>query len=91
MEELRAWYRESLAGYADAMGTAILALRSGNQEASQSLRRMAHRLRGSAGSYGYERLGRLAGVMEDAARTLIETIVGDKPLLSFGPTRATET
>lgn len=80
MNRLKSWYLEPLTGYVDAMDSALAA---GDDDSVVSLRRMAHRLAGSAGSYGYPALGDLAqsveralpAQLETAARALLEGLV----------------
>ena len=79
-DTLSAWYLSSLAGHADSLED-CLARWQANGDASP-LRRLAHRLRGSGGSYGFPEIGEAAGRTEDApedqlaqhARGLIHTL-----------------
>ncbi len=66
-EDLRHWYRQSLSKHIAGLKASIESLDEG------ALRRRAHQLRGSAGSYGLPELGECAGRLEDAhAASLIE-------------------
>lgn len=70
LDGLKAWYLDSLKGYGDAIRSAAAALRDGNAEAAVSLRRIAHSLRGSGGSYGYPEISAAAAAVEDAGSDL---------------------
>lgn len=84
MHGLERWYLDSLIGYADAIEGAVQSFEESPEEVDRSLRRMAHSIRGSAGSYGFPALGELAAATEDAkgdalvehSRTLAETLRG---------------
>jgi diguanylate cyclase (GGDEF)-like protein len=67
MEELKSWYREQLAGRIDALEAAAAALREGRGvEARGTVRRIAHSLRGSGGTYGFPAITSAAAAVEDA-------------------------
>jgi diguanylate cyclase (GGDEF)-like protein len=73
---------DNLRGYADGLELALDELRGGNAEASQTLRRLAHQLRGSGAAYGYPNISTAAKDTELATeeelagttRTLIEEL-----------------
>ncbi|MDX1662050.1 MAG: response regulator [Gemmatimonadota bacterium] len=68
MEELKSWYREQLVARIDALEAASSALREdGAGEARGTIRRIAHSLRGSGGTYGFPRITEAAAEVEDAA------------------------
>ncbi|MFN2420158.1 MAG: response regulator [Gemmatimonadota bacterium] len=67
MDELKSWYREQLAARIDALVVAASALREGRSaEARGTIRRVAHSLRGSGGTYGFPRITEAAGRVEEA-------------------------
>lgn len=67
MEELRSWYREQLAARIEALEAAAGALREGSAgEARGTIRRIAHALRGSGGTYGFPRITEAAAEIEEA-------------------------
>ncbi len=66
MDELRPYYLSSLKGYRAALEAAVQAATSGSTEARESIFRIAHRLRGSAGSFGFTEITEAAARAEDA-------------------------
>lgn len=67
MEELKSWYREQLSARIDALEAASAAYReNGTGEAGETIRRIAHSLRGSGATYGFPRITEVAGKVEDA-------------------------
>ncbi|MBW3660759.1 MAG: response regulator [Gemmatimonadetes bacterium] len=68
MEELKSWYREQLVARIDALEAASAALREEVAgEARGTIRRIAHSLRGSGGTYGFPRITEAAAQVEEAA------------------------
>ncbi|MFN2383834.1 MAG: response regulator [Gemmatimonadota bacterium] len=67
MEELKSWYREQLAARVDALEAAATALREGSSEARGTIRRIAHSLRGSGGTYGFPRITESAASVEESS------------------------
>jgi chemotaxis protein histidine kinase CheA len=66
MDDLKAWYREGLAARIEALEAALTTLRSGAPEAHASIRRIAHSLRGSGGTYGFPEISAAAAAVEEA-------------------------
>ena len=60
--------RSNFAERAKEMHAAIERLGNGDQEARDTLRRLAHKLRGVAGNVGHEQLGERAGRLEKAMK-----------------------
>ena len=85
---LASWYLASLSAHADGLEEAMTRLQSSGDEAP--LRRLAHRLRGSGGSYGFPEITEAATAVEDAVeggvRTPTEELV--ELLRSLGPDSA---
>jgi diguanylate cyclase (GGDEF)-like protein len=67
MHELRAWYRNRLAARILALEAARTALALRDSEAVNSIRRMAHQLRGSGATYGFPEISDSARALEEAA------------------------
>lgn len=68
MEELKTWYREQLWARIDALEAAAAALSEGGMgEARGTIRRIAHSLRGSGGTYGFPRITEAAAGVEESA------------------------
>jgi len=70
---LRESYRRTLPGHLDALRAKLAAARQGRSEAAWAeVVRLAHRLKGTAGSYGFDavaaELEALEGILERAAR-----------------------
>ncbi|UCD37264.1 MAG: response regulator [Fidelibacterota bacterium] len=76
MYEVKQLFRESLDAHINALKTAKKALEAKDPEALDSIRRIAHTLRGSAGTVGYAEISDAAAQVEDAAEN-------DVPLLLF--------
>ena len=66
MDELQAAFREAVGARAAALGAAADALRAGQVGAAESIRGMAHALRGVGGTYGYPEVTEAAAACEDA-------------------------
>jgi diguanylate cyclase (GGDEF)-like protein len=82
MNELRTWYRERLPARIAALEAARAELSRPGSEALDSIRRIAHLLRGSGGTYGFPEITESACRVEEAPaealeaplQTLIETL-----------------
>lgn len=66
MDELQAAFRAALGARATALDAAADALREGHAEAADSIRRMAHALRGVGGTYGFPEVSEAAAACEEA-------------------------
>jgi CheY-like chemotaxis protein len=67
LTELKARMEAGLVSRAEALRDAIRKLSSGDQNARKVLKTESHKLRGIAGSYGYDGLSELAGELEKRA------------------------
>jgi diguanylate cyclase (GGDEF)-like protein len=67
MRELRVWYRSRLPARIAALETAKTALNRQDPDAVDSLRRIAHQLRGSGATYGFPEISESARALEAAA------------------------
>ena len=67
MDELKRAYRKALPGRIAALEGARAAAASGDAEAAATIRRVAHSLRGSGGTYGFPEVSAAATAVEDAA------------------------
>ena len=65
MEDLKKWYRAGLATRIEALKAARRELDAG-QEPVESVRRIAHTLRGSGATYGFPEITESAAALEDA-------------------------
>lgn len=66
MDEMRAWYRGFLQTRIDALETARDAYLAGERESGESIRRLAHSLKGSGSMYGFHEISERAGAVEHA-------------------------
>ncbi|AKT43717.1 Hpt domain-containing protein [Chondromyces crocatus] len=71
LEEMRSEYRAVVPQQLDEIAVHLAQARSGGDEASVAealtqMRRLAHRIRGTAGSFGWVSLSQAAGAIEDA-------------------------
>jgi len=66
LAELRAGFGEKLVARLDELAAALTRARAGDGIARAEARMLAHRLAGTAGSYGYAGAGRHATVIEQA-------------------------
>jgi len=80
MRELRAWYRSRLPARISALEEAKTALSRRDPDAVESLRRIAHVLRGSGATYGFPEISESARALEEAAEE--ELLVPVKSLLA---------
>jgi two-component system, OmpR family, response regulator len=73
-EALARAYAAELTGNVDALQATAAALAKGgwDRPTAESLYRQAHRMAGSAGVYGLERVGLAAGILEDLLKGLLE-------------------
>lgn len=67
MRELQALYREGLQAQLEVLRLARQQYRSGDQAAEESIRRIAHALKGSGTSYGYPGISKAAAELEACA------------------------
>src|SRR5262245_58730119 len=82
MRELRAWYRSRLPARMAALESALDGLCRQDMEATASVRRLAHQLRGSGATYGFPEISQTARAVEDASeaglpealRSLLQTL-----------------
>ena len=74
---LKAEYAASLPGKVDQLAELVESVATGNPAALAELRTRAHRLRGTAGSYGFDAIGRAAGLLEEAVKAVV---AGTEPL-----------
>ncbi|MDH3285272.1 MAG: response regulator [Acidobacteriota bacterium] len=75
MRDLRAFFREGIVARIKALESAKRALVRGDQSATEAIRRIAHSLRGSGGTYGFPEVTTSAASVEDcAAEDLTETL-----------------
>jgi HPt (histidine-containing phosphotransfer) domain-containing protein len=65
-KELSIEYLLALPARVEEIKVAITRGRSGDASAVDEARNLAHRLRGTAGSFGVPEIGRLSGAIEDA-------------------------
>lgn len=65
MEDLKKWYRAGLATRIEALKSAQREMDSGS-ETIESVRRIAHTLRGSGATYGFPQISESAAALEDA-------------------------
>ena len=80
MDDLRRLYREALVARIDALQVARQAFLAGDQEGVDSIRRLAHTLKGSGGTYGFPEITEAAEALEageaDQAIPLLDTLLG---------------
>ena len=76
---LKAEYAASLPAKVDALDALLQAVTAGAPGALEELRSRSHRLRGSAGSYGFDRVSDAAGRLEDAIKEALAA--GARPSL----------
>lgn len=66
MKEIIQWYKESLVSRMQALNQAKSSLLKNQKEVIPSLRRLAHSLKGSGGTYGFSEISEAAGLLEEA-------------------------
>jgi len=66
MDDLQAAFRAAMGARATALDAAAESLREGHAEAADSIRRMAHALRGVGGTYGFPEVSEAAAACEQA-------------------------
>ena len=66
MDDLKRIYREALAARIDALEAAGMALSADDPDAIDSIRRLAHTLKGSGGTYGFPEITDAAAALEGA-------------------------
>ncbi len=69
MSELQAFFREALNERITALEVALSALKQGDADALDSLRRLGHALKGAGSSFGFPEISVLAGAVEQAGPT----------------------
>lgn len=67
MDDLQQWYRDGLASRIQALQAAKQELLKGNPEVKESIRRIAHSLRGSGATYGFPQITAAGTELEEAA------------------------
>ena len=67
MDRLQAAFRAAVGARAAALDALAHTLREGQAGAADSIRRMAHALRGVGGTYGYPEVSAAAAACEDAS------------------------
>ncbi|MCF7807447.1 MAG: response regulator [Candidatus Marinimicrobia bacterium] len=67
MEEFQKAYIRKLSPKVEALQAALEAVKSGDDEALVSAKRIAHILRGSGGTYGFSNISTLAAAVEDSS------------------------
>jgi diguanylate cyclase (GGDEF)-like protein len=75
MHDLKACYRQSLAARIGALEAARRSLREHGADAAGTVRRLAHSLRGSAGTYGFPEISLAAERVEEASEETIDAEV----------------
>jgi CheY-like chemotaxis protein len=76
MDQLQAAFRAAVGARATALEAASEELRGGNAEAADSIRRMAHALRGVGGTYGFPEVSDAAAACEEAPADGLLTALG---------------
>ena len=66
MDDLKRLYRQALAARIDALEAAKAAFQGGETDAGSSLRRLAHTLKGSGGTYGFPQITKAAAALATA-------------------------
>lgn len=74
MNTIEEYYREALAARLLALGTARQAILDQAPDATASLRRISHALRGSGGTYGYPEISAAARTVEEAPDSHLATM-----------------
>ncbi len=64
MDDLEQFYRAALPATIDALETARRSLQAGDQAALESIRRIAHTLKGSGGTYGFHNISAAAELLQ---------------------------
>jgi diguanylate cyclase (GGDEF)-like protein len=72
MHDLKACYRQGLAARIHTLETARGALHEKGPEAAAMIRRLAHALRGSGGTYGFPEISAAAALVEEAPEAALE-------------------
>jgi diguanylate cyclase (GGDEF)-like protein len=76
MQDLKACYRQGLIARIGALESARRALREKAPDAVATIRRLAHALRGSGGTYGFPEVSEAARLVELASEMMLEEEVG---------------
>jgi diguanylate cyclase (GGDEF)-like protein len=95
MDEMKRIYREALHARIEALGSAGRLLDEGDEEAADSIRRLAHSLKGSGGTYGFPEISNVAAIVESASddqlrksldelMTVLKEIAAGGQSLAFG-------
>jgi HPt (histidine-containing phosphotransfer) domain-containing protein len=77
MTDLQSLYRQAMPGRIAELSDALAAVRAGEDAAMERVRRLAHALRGSGGTYGFPAVSAAAQAVEDATPTDIEPRTGE--------------
>src|SRR5262245_19597461 len=89
MHDLKACYRQGLSARIGALEAARKALRAKAPEAAATIRRLAHALRGSGGTYGFPEISAAARFVEEVPDGLLDQEV-DRLLSTLRPIAAVE-
>jgi diguanylate cyclase (GGDEF)-like protein len=73
MHDLRAWYQQGLATRITTLETAAMLWRERPQEALDAVRRIAHALKGSGGTYGFPEISQAAQALEEAPAEAVDS------------------
>ncbi len=72
MDDLQQWYRDRLSSRIEALQVAKKELLKGNPEVKESIRRIAHSLRGSGATYGFQQITDAGAELEEASDEVIQ-------------------
>ncbi|EKD27174.1 MAG: response regulator receiver protein [uncultured bacterium] len=67
MDELKEWYKESLIARIEALETVRESFKQDGEKVLASIRRIAHSLKGSGGTYGFPEISKAADILEKAS------------------------
>lgn len=91
MDELKQWYREALVARIKALEASRKELKEKFPEAIETIRRIAHSLRGSGGTYGYPKITDEATILEEAEPRNISTRLDALLAVLYEVTSGTDT
>ena len=72
MDDLQQWYRDRLSSRIEALKAAKKELLKGNPEVKESIKRIAHSLRGSGATYGFPQITAAGTELEEASDEVIQ-------------------